>query len=75
VDLGTYFGHMIHLEKWQFFHRTPIDKGSSEKMTNFQIGHMTNVSIQIRSSIPQYDGYKVSLNKNEWKVPFGGGQS
>jgi hypothetical protein len=36
------------------------------------MGHMTNLSIQIHSSIPQYDVYKVLLNKNEWKVPFGG---
>jgi hypothetical protein len=36
------------------------------------MGHMTNVSIQIRSFIPQYDVYKVSLKQNEWKVPFGG---
>ena len=41
-------------------------------MTIFQMGHMTNVSIQIYSSIPQYDVYKVLLKKNEWKVPFGG---
>jgi hypothetical protein len=34
--------------------------------------HMTNVSIQIHSSISQYDEYKVLLKKNEWKVPFGG---
>jgi hypothetical protein len=33
---------------------------------------MTNVSIQLYSSIPQYNVYKVSLKKNEWKVPFGG---
>ncbi len=36
------------------------------------MGCMTNVSIQIHSSIPQYDVYKVLLNKNEWKVNFGG---
>jgi hypothetical protein len=23
VNLGTYFGHMTHLKKWWFFHRTP----------------------------------------------------
>ncbi len=39
------------------------------------MGHMTNVSIQIYSSIPQYDVYKVSLIINEWKVPFGGVKS
>ena len=36
------------------------------------MGHLTNVSIQIHSPIPQYDVYKVSLKKNEWKKPFGG---
>ena len=36
------------------------------------MGHMTNVNIQIHSSIPQYDVHNVSLKKNEWKVPFGG---
>jgi hypothetical protein len=36
------------------------------------MGHMTTVSIQFYSSIPQYDEYKVLLKKNEWKVPFGG---
>ncbi len=36
------------------------------------MGHMTNISIHIHSSIPQYDVYKVLLKKNEWKVPFGG---
>ncbi len=41
-------------------------------MTIFQMSHMTNVSIQLHSSIPQYDVYKVLLKKNEWKVHFGG---
>jgi hypothetical protein len=41
-------------------------------MTIFQMVHMTNVSIQIHSSTLQYDVYKVSLKKNEWKIPFGG---
>jgi hypothetical protein len=36
------------------------------------MGHMTNVSIQIHLSIPQYEVHKVLLKKNEWKVPFGG---
>jgi hypothetical protein len=36
------------------------------------MGHMTNLSIQIHSSIPQYDVYKVLLKTHEWKVPFGG---
>ncbi len=36
------------------------------------MNHMTNLSIQIHSSIPEYDVYKVSLKKNEWKVPFEG---
>ena len=35
------------------------------------MGHMTNLSTQIHSSIPQYDIYKVSLKKIVWKVPFG----
>ena len=35
------------------------------------MGHMTNLSTQIHSSIPQYDISKVSLKKIEWKVPFG----
>jgi hypothetical protein len=38
------------------------------------MGLMTNVSIQIHSSILQYDEYKVLLKKYEWKVPFGGGK-
>ncbi len=36
--------------------------------------HMTNVSIQVHSHIPQYDVNIVWLKKNEWKVPFGGVQ-
>ncbi len=36
------------------------------------MGHMTNVSIQIHSSIPLYDVYKSLSKNNEWKVPFGG---
>jgi hypothetical protein len=36
------------------------------------MGHMANVSIQIYSSIPQYDVYKVLLKKNEWKLPIEG---
>jgi hypothetical protein len=36
------------------------------------MGHLTNVSIQIHSYIPQYDVYKVSLKKNDWKVPVRG---
>ena len=35
------------------------------------MGHLTNLSTQIHSSIPQYDMSKVSLKKIEWKVPFG----
>jgi hypothetical protein len=46
--------------------------GSVEKWPFFQMGHMTNVIIQIHSSVSQYDVYKVLLKKNEWKVPFGG---
>ncbi len=36
------------------------------------MGHITNASIQIYSSIPQYNEYKVLLKNNEWKVFFGG---
>ncbi len=36
------------------------------------MGHMTKVSTQIHSTIPQFDVYNVWLKKNEWKVPFGG---
>ncbi len=46
--------------------------GPGGKWPFFQMDHMTNVSIQIHSSIPQYDVYEVSLKKNEWEVPFGG---
>jgi hypothetical protein len=41
-------------------------------MTIFQMGHMTNVTIQIHSSIPQYDVYKVSLKKMSGRYPLGG---
>jgi hypothetical protein len=43
-----------------------------EKTPFFQMGYMTKVSTHIHSTIPQYDVYKVSLKKIEWKVPFGG---
>jgi hypothetical protein len=36
------------------------------------MGHMTKLSTQIHSSIPQYDVYIVLLKTIEWKVPFGG---
>ena len=45
--------------------------GPVEIMTIFQMGHMTSLSTQIHSSIPQYDMSKVLLKKNEWQVPFG----
>jgi hypothetical protein len=48
------------------------DRGSGGKMTIFQMGHLTNVSIQIHSSIPQYDVYKVSLKKMSGRNPLGG---
>jgi len=35
-------------------------RGPVEKMSFFQIVHMTKVSTQIHSSISQYDVYKVS---------------
>ncbi len=43
-----------------------------EKLPFSQMGHMTNVSIQIHSSIPQYDVYKVLLKKMRGRYPFGG---
>jgi hypothetical protein len=46
--------------------------GPVGKLPFFQISHTTKVSTQIHLSIPQYDVYKVSLKKNEWKVFFGG---
>ncbi len=36
-------------------------------MSFFQIAPMTKVSTQIHSSMCQYDVYKVSKKKNEWK--------
>ncbi len=47
-------------------------RGSGGKITIFLMGHMTKVSTQIHSSIPQYDVYKVLLKNFEWKVHFGG---
>ncbi len=41
-------------------------------MSFFQIAHMTKVSTQIHSSICQYDVYKVSLKKKDWKGSVGG---
>jgi len=41
--------------------------GPVEKMSFFQITPMTKVSTQIHSSMCQYDVYKVSSKKNEWK--------
>ena len=40
--------------------KTPMVGGLVEKMSFFQIVHMTKVSTQIHSSISQYDVYKVS---------------
>jgi hypothetical protein len=41
-------------------------------MSFFQIAPITKVSTQIHSSICQYDVYKVSSKKNEWKGSIGG---
>ena len=41
-------------------------------MSFFQIAPMTKVSTQIHSSMYQYDVYKVSSKKNEWKGSIGG---
>jgi hypothetical protein len=41
-------------------------------MSFFQIAPMTKVSTQIHSYICQYDVYKVSSKKNEWKGSIGG---
>jgi hypothetical protein len=46
--------------------------GPVEKSPFFQMGHMTKVITQIHSTIPQYDVYKFSLKKVEWKISFGG---
>jgi len=46
--------------------------GPVEKMSFFQIAPMTKVSTQIHSSMYQYDVYKVSSKKNEWKGSIGG---
>ena len=46
--------------------------GPVEKMSFFQIAPMTKVSTQIHSSMCQYDVYKVSSKKNEWKGSIGG---
>ena len=43
-----------------------------EKMSFFHIAPMTKVSTQIHSSMYQYDVYKVSSKKNEWKGSIGG---
>ena len=49
--------------------------GPVEKWPFFQMGHMTNVSIQIHSSVPQYDMYEVFLKKKWVKGTLWGGQS
>jgi hypothetical protein len=46
--------------------------GPVEKTSFFQIDHMTKLSTQIHSYIPQYDVYNVLSKKNEWKVSVGG---
>ena len=45
--------------------------GPVEKMSFFQIAHMTKVSSQIRSSMCQYDVYKVSSKKMSGRGPLG----
>jgi len=46
--------------------------GPVEKMSFFHIAPMTKKSTQIHSSMCQYDLYKVSFKKNEWKGSIGG---
>jgi hypothetical protein len=43
--------------------KTPMVGGLVEKMSFFQIVHMTKVSTQIHSSISQYDVFKVLSKK------------
>ncbi len=63
----------MNIDNWNNLpNKATVGGGSVGKLHFFQMGHMTNVSIQIHSSLPQYDVYKVSLKKNERKVPFGG---
>jgi hypothetical protein len=45
--------------------------GPVEKMSFFQIVHMTKVSTQIHSSISQYDVYKVSSKKIDHNLTVG----
>ena len=45
--------------------------GPVEKMSFFQIVHMTKVSTQIHSSISQYDVDKVSSKKNDHNLTVG----
>ncbi len=42
-------------------------RGSGGKNVIFQIAPMTKVSTQIHLSMCQYDVYKVSSKKNDWK--------
>jgi hypothetical protein len=42
-----------------------------EKMSFFQLAHMTKVSTQINSSTPQYDVYKVLFKKMSGMGPWG----
>jgi hypothetical protein len=46
-------------------------RGSVGKMTFFQIAHMTKVSTQIHSSVPQYDVHKVLSKKMSGRGPSG----
>ena len=49
----------------------PSIGGPVEKMSFFQIVHMTKVSTQIHSSISQYDVDKVSSKKNDHNLTVG----
>jgi hypothetical protein len=51
--------------------KTPMVGGLVEKMSFFQIVHMTKVSTQIHSSISQYDVFKVSSKKNDHNLTVG----
>jgi len=45
-----------------------VTRGPVEKMSFFQIVHMTKVSTQIHSSLSQYDVYKVLSKRNDHRV-------
>ena len=61
-----------HCIAFEHYDEVPMVGGPVEKMPFFQIAPMTKVSTQIYSSICQYDVYKVSSKKNEWKGSIGG---